>query len=191
MTIRIFILFLCLATSIPFLEAFTVGSFPTVGIDRQGHWQSLSSSLSMTASSSSSSSSTTAASATTNLRVASGIEEVAKDHDVFLLDMWGVMHDGTNPYEGVLDTVQKLKEAGKEMIILSNSSKRIDSSIKMLRKLGFEPDDFSQIITSGEVSTTTMFVVAGSCFVTSDVSHSSYGSYFQVSWTRLSVFVRL
>ena len=63
------------------------------------------------------------------------------------------MHDGTTTYEGVLDVVQKLKERGKEMVILSNSSKRQENAIKMLTKLGFDPvADFSQIITSGEVS---------------------------------------
>ena len=63
------------------------------------------------------------------------------------------MHDGTTTYEGVIEVVQKLKEQGKDLIILSNSSKRQDNSIKMLTKLGFDPlNDFSQIITSGEVT---------------------------------------
>jgi len=38
------------------------------------------------------------------------------------------------------------------LIILSNSSKRQDHSIRMLKKLGFDPNDFEQIITSGEVT---------------------------------------
>ena len=55
-------------------------------------------------------------------------------HETFLLDMWGVMHDGNAPYDGVLDTVQELKRQGKKLIILSNSSKRRDASEKMLKK---------------------------------------------------------
>jgi HAD superfamily hydrolase (TIGR01450 family) len=63
------------------------------------------------------------------------------------------MHNGKTTYEGVLEVVQKLKEQGKELIILSNSSKRQENSIKMLKKLNFDPErDFSQIITSGEVT---------------------------------------
>jgi ribonucleotide monophosphatase NagD (HAD superfamily) len=62
------------------------------------------------------------------------------------------MHDGTQPYPGVLDVLQQLKQAGKELVILSNSSKRQENSVKMLQKLGFNPNDFSQIITSGEVT---------------------------------------
>jgi ribonucleotide monophosphatase NagD (HAD superfamily) len=64
----------------------------------------------------------------------------------------GVMHDGIQPYPGVVDVIHQLKQAGKELVILSNSSKRRDNSVKMLQKLGFNPNDFSQIITSGEVA---------------------------------------
>lgn len=48
--------------------------------------------------------------------------------------MWGVMHNGSEPYEGVLEAVKELKRAGKKMIILSNSSKRKENSHKMLKK---------------------------------------------------------
>ena len=81
-----------------------------------------------------------------------GVRDLVDDYDLFLLDMWGVMHDGSRPYDGVLEVIQKLKAHGKRLVILSNSSKRQDNSIKMLRKLGFDPEDFEQIITSGEVA---------------------------------------
>jgi ribonucleotide monophosphatase NagD (HAD superfamily) len=71
---------------------------------------------------------------------------------MFVLDMWGVMHDGSRPYDGALEAIQMLVQRGKRIVILSNSSKRQDHSIKMLRKLGFDPRDFDMIITSGEVA---------------------------------------
>jgi len=52
--------------------------------------------------------------------------------------MWGVMHNGSEPYEGVLETVKELKRAGKKMIILSNSSKRRENSHKMLTKRKYD-----------------------------------------------------
>ena len=89
----------------------------------------------------------------TTLTHVDGIKDIANSYSTFLLDMWGVMHDGTNPYEGVIDTVKMLKENGKKLIILSNSSKRKENSIKALKRLGFDPEeDFEKIITSGEVS---------------------------------------
>ncbi len=81
-----------------------------------------------------------------------GIRNIVDDYDVFLLDMWGVMHDGIQPYQGVPEVVQKLKDANKKLIILSNSSKRRTNSVKMLHKLGFSDDAFDEIITSGEVA---------------------------------------
>eukprot|EP00581_Thalassiosira_minuscula_P019404 CAMPEP_0183716458 /NCGR_PEP_ID=MMETSP0737-20130205/10373_1 /TAXON_ID=385413 /ORGANISM="Thalassiosira miniscula, Strain CCMP1093" /LENGTH=396 /DNA_ID=CAMNT_0025945735 /DNA_START=71 /DNA_END=1261 /DNA_ORIENTATION=+ len=92
--------------------------------------------------------------ATASFTTIDGISSLAllEKYDTFLLDMWGVMHNGSEPYEGVLQTIQELKNAGKKMIILSNSSKRREKSDKMLTKLGFNPSDFHNIITSGDVS---------------------------------------
>eukprot|EP00551_Chaetoceros_affinis_P004860 CAMPEP_0203666662 /NCGR_PEP_ID=MMETSP0090-20130426/3665_1 /ASSEMBLY_ACC=CAM_ASM_001088 /TAXON_ID=426623 /ORGANISM="Chaetoceros affinis, Strain CCMP159" /LENGTH=388 /DNA_ID=CAMNT_0050530613 /DNA_START=6 /DNA_END=1172 /DNA_ORIENTATION=- len=93
-----------------------------------------------------------------------GVKDIVDRYDVFIIDMWGVMHDGTTPYEGVIDTIQQLVrknnnsennigiEKKKKLIILSNSGKRLNMSKKSLMKLGFDPEnDFFQIITSGDV----------------------------------------
>mmetsp|Transcript_6960 Transcript_6960/g.12905 ORF Transcript_6960/g.12905 Transcript_6960/m.12905 type:complete len:412 (-) Transcript_6960:1213-2448(-) len=112
------------------------------------YYQKKMAAISSTSLSTSKSSSVTA----NDLQVIPSLRHIVDEYDVFLLDMWGVMHDGEVAYEGVLDLVKELKRAKRDMIILSNSSKRQDNSIKMLLKLGFDPDDFSKIITSGEVS---------------------------------------
>lgn len=78
--------------------------------------------------------------------------KITKSYTTFLLDMWGVMHNGSKPYNGVINTIQELKKQNKKLIILSNSSKRLDNAIKMLNKLGFNPNDFDLIITSGDIS---------------------------------------
>ena len=88
---------------------------------------------------------------TAGLDYVSGVSSLP-DYDTYLLDMWGVMHDGSKPYDGVLETIAQLKAKGKRLVILSNSSKRLSYAHKMLNKLGFNIDDFEQIITSGEVS---------------------------------------
>lgn len=86
-----------------------------------------------------------------SLDYVSGVSSLP-EYDTYLLDMWGVMHDGSAPYDGVLETIAQLKAQNKRLVILSNSSKRLSNSHKMLKKLGFNIDDFEQIITSGEVS---------------------------------------
>ena len=79
-------------------------------------------------------SSTTSESSSSTMQKINSISSptLIDNYDTFLLDMWGVMHNGSAPYEGVLQTISELKKAGKKLIILSNSSKRRENSEKML-----------------------------------------------------------
>lgn len=72
--------------------------------------------------------------------------------DAFVIDQWGVLHDGKVLYEGALGAMTKLTEAGKKTVMLSNSSKRKDASIAGLKKVGLDPSIFfHEIVTSGEL----------------------------------------
>jgi len=86
------------------------------------------------------------------MKLINGIRDLVDSYDVFLLDMWGVMHNGSSPYPGVFETIQQLKKHNKRLVILSNSSRRMENSLRMLNKLGFDPNDFDLVITSGEVA---------------------------------------
>jgi ribonucleotide monophosphatase NagD (HAD superfamily) len=90
-----------------------------------------------------------------------GLRHVIDAYDIFFIDMWGVLHDGKQPYEHVLSTIRHMKQhhstntgskSNKVLILLSNSSKRYHHSITNLQQLGFHVDDFDTVITSGEVT---------------------------------------
>ena len=38
-----------------------------------------------------------------SIRFINGMRELAPEYDGFLLDLWGVVHDGVAPFPGVLD----------------------------------------------------------------------------------------
>lgn len=59
-------------------------------------------------------------------------------YDAFLLDQWGVMHDGSKAHVGAIECMKKLAAAGKKIILISNSSKRVGTSMKKLDKMGFD-----------------------------------------------------
>ncbi len=80
-----------------------------------------------------------------------GLADIINQYDVFILDQWGVMHDGTKGYIQAIKCVERLYQEKKEIIIISNSSKRKETSIKKLPKLGFDPKHFMEVITSGEM----------------------------------------
>ena len=80
-----------------------------------------------------------------------GIREIINKYEVFILDQWGVMHDGNKAYFHAIKCINYLKANNKKLIIISNSSKRKQSSINRLPILGFNSDLFDEVITSGEM----------------------------------------
>ena len=77
--------------------------------------------------------------------------KISDEYEVFILDQWGVMHDGHHGYDHAIDAVKHLIYKNKQLIIISNSSKRRISSINRLKDLGFDKNNFIEVMTSGEM----------------------------------------
>ena len=84
-------------------------------------------------------------------KIINNISEIINFYDVFILDQWGVMHDGSNGYHHAIEAINKLYNANKKLIIISNSSKRKLSSTQRLKSLGFNKNHFVEVMTSGEM----------------------------------------
>lgn len=68
----------------------------------------------------------------------------------FILDQFGVLHNGAHALEGAVELVAALAAAGKKLIILSNSSSLSIKAVEKLPKLGFDPSLLVGAVTSGE-----------------------------------------
>jgi HAD superfamily hydrolase (TIGR01450 family) len=77
-------------------------------------------------------------------------DEIIKKYDGFILDQFGVMHNGRTGLPGAPACVQALQDQGKKIIILSNSSALSVSTMAKLPQLGFDPDHFVGAVTSGQ-----------------------------------------
>ena len=84
-------------------------------------------------------------------KIIKSISDIISLYDVFILDQWGVMHDGYKGYDHAINSVEKLIRENKKLIIISNSSKRKMSSIGRLKSLGFDKNHFIEVMTSGEM----------------------------------------
>lgn len=84
------------------------------------------------------------------MKVLRGLSEVASDYECFIVDLWGVMHDGVTPYAGAVHCLQQL--AGRRILLLSNAPRRAASAQSMLRKMGIADDLYTAILTSGEAT---------------------------------------
>jgi ribonucleotide monophosphatase NagD (HAD superfamily) len=78
-------------------------------------------------------------------------KDLVDRYDGFILDQFGVLHNGVHGLEGAPDLVRKLaNEYGKKCVILSNTSSSSESCKAKLPVLGFDPKDFVNAVTSGE-----------------------------------------
>ncbi|WP_457583852.1 TIGR01459 family HAD-type hydrolase [Ensifer canadensis] len=84
--------------------------------------------------------------------VISGLADIADRYDAFLIDQFGVLRDGRGPYPGAAETLVRLKDQGKRVIILSNSGKRSAENDRRLVDLGFVAGSWDWFLTSGEVA---------------------------------------
>lgn len=79
------------------------------------------------------------------------ISELADKYDVFFVDLWGVIHDGSEAYPGVQQALADIKNAGKKIIFISNAPRRSIRAVEGLRRFGIGEDMYAHVITSGEV----------------------------------------
>jgi HAD superfamily hydrolase (TIGR01459 family) len=81
-----------------------------------------------------------------------GIQALASDYDGLILDLWGVVHDGVNPYPGARDFLVALRAAGKRIVLLSNAPRREAPVRRQLARMGIGDELYDGVMTSGEAS---------------------------------------
>jgi HAD superfamily hydrolase (TIGR01459 family) len=80
-----------------------------------------------------------------------GIDSIESQYDAYIVDLWGVMHDGVNAYPGAVEALKKLRALGKEVVFLSNGPRRVCKAIKSLEQYGISRDLYKDVVTSGEL----------------------------------------
>jgi HAD superfamily hydrolase (TIGR01459 family) len=81
-----------------------------------------------------------------------GLSDIAAHYDAFILDLWGVLHDGVRAYDHAVETLIALKQTGKPICLLSNVPRREAPTIERLNSLGLTPDLYDHLVTSGEAT---------------------------------------
>ena len=81
-----------------------------------------------------------------------GLAAISDRFDAAILDQWGVLHDGAKAPAGAVEAVAAMVAAGKRLVVLSNSARFGSDSRDKLIALGYPPDRFLGVITSGETT---------------------------------------
>lgn len=82
----------------------------------------------------------------------STLSSIAPNFDHFIIDIFGVLHDGIKPFPETIATLVELKNAGKQICLLSNSPRRTDRVIQYMSEIGIPRILYNHIVTSGEAT---------------------------------------
>lgn len=79
-----------------------------------------------------------------------GLAGLAARYDAFIVDLWGVMHDGVQAFPEAIACLERLKAAGKTILILSNAPRRAAEVTARNADLGIDPGLSDAVMSSGE-----------------------------------------
>lgn len=77
---------------------------------------------------------------------------LADRFDGFIVDLWGVIHDGVTAYPGAVDCLLRLRAGGRRVVLLSNAPRRSGKAQETLRRMGLPDEAYDGILTSGEAT---------------------------------------
>lgn len=77
---------------------------------------------------------------------------ILEEYDSFIVDLWGVVHDGSALYPGVAEVLAYLYEQKKPVVFLSNAPRVSAKAQATLDKLSIAREHYVEVVTSGQVA---------------------------------------
>ena len=81
-----------------------------------------------------------------------GLASLAADYEGFILDVWGVMHQGGPAYPEAVDCVRRLRAAGKRVAFLSNAPRLAPQVAAVLGAKGVDGSLYDAVVASGDAA---------------------------------------
>lgn len=90
------------------------------------------------------------------LQIVDGLRALRGRFDGYLVDLWGVVHDGERPFAGVVAALAQLADSGARVCFVSNSSRLGSDLAARLVEMGIERPHFVDVVSSGDVTRAAM-----------------------------------
>ena len=86
------------------------------------------------------------------MRELNHLSEIYEVYDTFIIDLWGVMHNGITLNTQAVNTIENLQKNYKKIVFLSNAPRPSSKVVSFLRKLKMKEKFLSKVVTSGEAA---------------------------------------
>jgi HAD superfamily hydrolase (TIGR01459 family) len=80
------------------------------------------------------------------------LRDLISRFDGFVIDQYGVLHDGVRPYSGAVAALDAISAAGKRAVLVTNSGKSTAANEARLAQLGFARTLYAALVSSGEAA---------------------------------------
>ena len=87
-----------------------------------------------------------------NVPILPGLAALAADYDGYILDVWGVMHQGGSAYPDAIACVRRLREAGKRVVFVSNAPRLAAQVEHVLNGKGVDAALYDAVVASGDAA---------------------------------------
>lgn len=77
-----------------------------------------------------------------------GLKQLLPEYDGFILDLWGVVHDGIAPYNGAIEAIELMYRMNKTIVFMSNTPNSAANIAEQLCKMQVKATP-EQVLTSG------------------------------------------
>ena len=81
-----------------------------------------------------------------------GLRSIAENYDLFYIDLWGVIHNGINLHKNAIEALEKITEAKKEYVLLTNAPRPNRTVKSFLEKMGMNNEIKKNVYSSGEAA---------------------------------------
>lgn len=79
-----------------------------------------------------------------------GLQQIADQYEGYIVDLWGVLHDGVTAFPAAVDAARNLKAQGGRILILSNAPRRASEVAQRCLELGIDQSCYHALLSSGE-----------------------------------------
>lgn len=80
------------------------------------------------------------------------LDQLTGSADILLCDVWGVIHNGVNPFQLSVEALKAARQRGQTVILITNSPRPAGGVIRQFETIGVDPDSWDDIVTSGDVT---------------------------------------
>ena len=89
---------------------------------------------------------------TDTIPVLGSIAELGKTYTAWLVDIWGVMHNGVRAFPPAVDATRRFREQGGIVVLLSNSPRPSEGLKRQLHALGVSDQSYDATVSSGDLT---------------------------------------